>query len=251
MIPDRKGDRWFEKKAIVEALATVPPVVAAGVGALTSLSQREQQRFGWWLLAGAVWLAVANVVKVLHARAQDRERKRSDEYDGFRAALHVLFAAVCCRCGIAEGDRSGGRVRLTLHRVVPRGKGHPPEELEQLLPYLGGPGSPPGRRFSIRSGIIGRAARERASIAATRQNDGYEAFVRELVRNWAYTEEDARSLSADRRAWMAVPILGTRGVLSAVVYLDSTDPAFFTQEVQDLVINCCEGIATYTMEAYG
>jgi hypothetical protein len=243
MIPDRKGDRWFEKKAVIEALATVPP------GALTSLSDRQKRAFGWWLLAGVVWLVAASAAKVLHARAQDRERKRSDEHDGLRAALHVLFATVCRTAGISEEERANGRLRLTVHRVVTK-RSEPPEELEQLLPYMGGPGNPPGRRFSIRSGIIGKAARRRAAVVAVRGCAEHEGFVAELVREWGYPEHDARNLTPDRHAWMAVPILNVGGATVAVVYLDSRDPRFFTDTLQDLVIAVCGGINAYTLETY-
>jgi len=250
MIPDRKGDRWYEKKAVIEALATVPPVLAAAIGALISLAQRQQRAFGWWLLAGAVWLIGASVAKVLHARAQDRERKRSDEHDGLRAALHVLFTTVCRMAGIAEEQRTAGRLRLTIHRVVTRGKSDPPEELEQLLPYMGGPGSPPGRRFSIRSGIIGAVARRKSAMVAVRGCAEHEGFVGELMRDWAYTEDDARRLTPDRHAWMAVPLVNGNGTTVAVVYLDSREPQFFTDPVQDLVLAICAGINAYTLEVY-
>jgi hypothetical protein len=135
--------------------------------------------------------------------------------------------------------------------VVYGRKGAPPEQLEQLLPYMGGPGSPPGRRFSIRSGIIGKAAREKSFVAAVRQNADHEAFVRELITHWAYPEHEARTLSPDRRAWMAVPIVSPNGVTYAVVYLDSREPAFFSQHVKDTVLTCCAGLTTYVLEVYG
>jgi hypothetical protein len=250
MIPDRKGDRWYEKKAVIETLATVPPILAAAIGALVSLSDRHKRAFGWWLAAGALWLVVASIAKVLHARAEDRQRKRTDEHDGLRAALHVLFATVCRTAGISEEERTGGRLRLTVHRVVTKGKSEPVEELEQLLPYMGGTGNPPGRRFSIRSGIIGAAARRKAAIVAVRGCAEHEGFVQELMRDWAYTETDARRLTPDRHTWMAVPLMNGGGATVAVVYLDSRDPWFFTESLQDLILAVCGGINTYTLEAY-
>ena len=249
MIPDRKGDRWYEKKAVIEALSTVPPVLAAVVGALASFSDPRNRAFGWWLAVGALWLLAASAAKVLHARAQDREHRRADEYEGFRAALHVLFTAVCEAAGLSGADCTNGRVRITIHRVVPNGKSGP-EQLEQLLPYMGGPGSPPGRRFSIRSGIIGQAARRKSAIVAERESAEYEGFVIHLVRDWAYTEDDARKLSPDRHAWMAVPILRPGEGTVAVVYLDSRETGFFTEPLQRLVLTICGGINAYTVEAY-
>lgn len=250
MIPGRRVDRWFEKKAVIEALATVPPVLAAAIGALTSLSNPQTEAIGWWLAAGVAWLVAASIAKVLHARAEDRERRRADQHDGLNAALKVLFAVLCAAAGITGYEQQGGRLRLTLHRVVTHGRNGETEELEQLFPYLGAPGDQAGRRFSIRSGIIGRAVRRKNAMVATRENDGHEEFVGELVRDWSYTEAEARRLSPDRYAWMAVPIIGPTGAPLAVVYLDSSEPDFFTDEAQDLILAGCRGIALYTMEAY-
>jgi hypothetical protein len=125
MIPGRRVDRWFEKKAVIEALATVPPVLAAAIGALTSLSDPRTQVMGWWLAAGAIWLVGASGAKVLHARTEDRQRKREGDYDGLRAALHVLFAAVCEAADLSRWEKVNGKVRLTIHRVVPNGEIRP------------------------------------------------------------------------------------------------------------------------------
>lgn len=141
-------------------------------------------------------------------------------------------------------------MRLTIHRVVTRGKAVPPEELEQLFPYMGGEGNSPGRRFSIRSGIIGLVARGRFAMVAGRECAEHEGFVAELVEDWAYTEHDARKLTPDRHAWMAVPMLSATGATVAVVYLDSRDPDFFTEPLQRQVLIICGGINNYLTEAY-
>jgi hypothetical protein len=242
MIPDPKVRRWFDRKAIVEALSVVPPIAAGVVTGLLALSDRAKTPFGIVLLASAGWLALASCVKVLHAHRQDRDHKQSDEHDGLRAALYVLHGIVSA----AGGDC---RLRVTVHRVVPRKKGNPAEELEQLLPYVGGRGGS-GRTFSIRSGIIGRAAREQKLIAASRQLEDWEAFVAELVRTWGYTDAEARARTTDRRSWCAVPILDRKQETAAVVYLDSDLPDYFTDDVQDLIAASCRGITTYITERY-
>ncbi len=198
------------------------------------------------MIGASVWLAVASVVKVLNAQAQDAAQKKSEGYEGLLAALHVLHGAVRSRAGIES--LHDGRVRTTIHRIV-SGDGAA-EEVEQLLPYIGGTGSPPGRRFSVRSGIIGKAVRERNVFAASRVSPDYEAFLSELVRDWSYTVEDARKLSPDRRSWMAVPLPVEGGPVVAVVYLDSNEPGFFGAEVQRVVLEACAGITTYIDEVY-
>ncbi|HKP77148.1 MAG TPA: hypothetical protein VJT67_16570 [Longimicrobiaceae bacterium] len=248
-IPGRRRQKFYEKKTVVELLAVVPPVAMGAVTAVINLRDPERRTLGWLLIAAIVWLAMASVVKVLHARAQDREQKHREEYDGLLGALHVLYSLVSTRAGLDGKDN--GRLRGTIHRVVPSGeKGKTSEELEQLLPYLGGSGGEAGRRFSIRSGVLGKAVREKSAFAASRQSQDYDAFVAELVRDWAFTEDDARRLSSDRRAWMAVPIFGAKGTVVAAAFLDSNETGFFTPELQQLIIDACSGVASYTKEVY-
>lgn len=250
-IPGRRRQRFYERKTAVELLAVVPPVLTAAVAAAINLRDPARRSLGWVLVAAIVWLAVASAVKVLHALSQDREQKRREDYDGLRGALHVLYGLVSTRAGIGPQDH--GRLRTTIHRVVqPVAKGEAAEELEQLLPYFGGPGNGPGRRFSIRSGVIGKAVRGKGAVAASRASEDYEQFLVELVRDWAYTEHDARQLSPDRRAWMAVPVFDPKGaVVAAVVYLDSYETGFFTPELRQVILEACSGIATYVHEVYG
>ncbi|HEX6751823.1 MAG TPA: hypothetical protein VF092_31300 [Longimicrobium sp.] len=248
-IPGRRRRRFYERKAVVELLAVIPPVLTAAVTALVNIRDPERRTLGWLLVGAIGWLLVSSVVKILHAYAQDREQKRREEYDGLLGALHVLYGVVSTRAGI--GPRDGGRLRVTVHRVVPpSGSGMAAEELEQLLPYVGGQGGGPGRKFSIRSGVIGKAVRARAVVAVTRGSDEHEKFVDELVREWAYTEHDARRLSSDRRSWMAVPVFDSGFVVVAVVYLDSNDTEFFTPELQKIILDASGGIATYVNEVY-
>jgi hypothetical protein len=248
-IPGLRKERFYEKKYVVELLAVLPPLVTAAVGALVNLDDPAKRTLGWWLAGATAWLALASILKVLHAAAQDDERKRSMDYDGLRGALCVLYEIVRREAGLnAIGD---GTLRMTIHRVVwPSKKAAGAEELEQLLPYIGGTGGAPGRKFSIRAGVVGKAAREKRAVVVRRDSEMYPDFVRELVRIWAYTEEEARAVSADRHAWMAVPIPGADLTVAAVVYLDSSIPGFFTADVQELVGNACSGVATYIVETY-
>jgi GAF domain-containing protein len=248
-IPGRKKERFYEKKHVVELIAVLPPLVTAAVGALVNLADPAKRTLGWWLAGATAWLALASVIKVLHAHAQDRERKRMEEHSGLRGALWVLYETLRNAAGLDKvGD---GTLRVTIHRVVPPNKKSASAELlEQVLPYIGGKGGPPDRTFSVRSGVIGKAARERVAITASRQAEEYQDFLKQLVGDWSYTEEEARTLSPDRRSWMGVPILSAGTTAIAVVYLDSSVQDFFSAEIQQLIVNACGGIAAYTMEAY-
>lgn len=248
-IPGPQKERFYEKKHVVELIAVLPPLITAGVGALVSLADPAKRTLGWWLAGATAWLTLASAIKVLHAAAQDRERRRVKEHDGLRGSLWVLFEAV--RTAAAPGTVAEGALRVTIHRVVHADEaGAAPEKLEQLLPYVGGPGGPPRRVFSAPSGAIGLAVRERQAVAVLRKSDGHGDFVRELVHDWGYTEVEARAVSADRQTWMAVPMLSATDVPVAVVSLDSSIPGFFSVEMQTVVLGCCRGVGAYILEAY-
>lgn len=244
-IPGSRKERFYEKKYVVELVAMLPPLVTAAVGALINLTDPARRTLGWWLAGATAWLVVASTVKVLHAAAQDRERKRVQEYDGLRGSLWVLYEAVRSAAGAsAVGE---GALRVTIHRVVDGSRGG---LLEQLLPYIGGMGGPPRRVVDVRSGVIGLAARKKDVVVVSRKSDGPADFVRELVRDWGYTEDEARTISADRQTWMAVPVLSATQVPLAVVSLDSSIPGFFSPEIQAVVVGCCRGVGAYILEAY-
>lgn len=248
-IPGRRRSRLYERRAMVEMLAVVPPVLTAAVTAATNLRDPAKRGLGWLLVAGIGWLAAASVARVLHAHAQDREQKRREDYDGLLGAMHVLYGLVSARAGIAPHEH--GRLRITIHRVVPpASNAGSADELEQMLPYIGGSGGGAGRRFSIRSGVTGWAVRTKAAVATARDSDDHESFIAELVRNWAFTEDDARRITSDRRAWMAVPVVGRNRAVAAVVFLDSDDRTLFTSELQKIIVDACSGITSYVIEAY-
>jgi len=246
-IPGARKQRFYEKKAPVEALAIIPPLVAAGVTAFINIHDPSKRVLGWLLAGGCVWLAVGSIAKVLNASAQDKEARLVREHGGLMGALYVLYAAIFAKMDETPADR---RLRITVHRVVPR-KGAPSEELEQIVPYVGGGvRSGVGRTFSIRSGVIGRAVREKKPFAASHDAPDRAQFVQELVSKWGYTEHDAEQVSLERRAWMAVPILGSPKEVVAVIFLDSDNEAFFTSDLQSFIVLSCEAVADYIRETY-
>jgi hypothetical protein len=247
-IPGARRPRFYEKKAPVEAIAVIPPLLAAGVTAVINIRDPARGTLGWVLAGGCVWLVAGSVAKVLNARVQDKEARLVREHAGLTGALYVLYTAIFATMG--EADPAIRRLRITVHRVVPRKSG-PAEELEQIVPYVGGGAqSGVGRTFSIRSGIIGRAVREKKPFAASHTCADRAQFVQELVSQWGYTEHDAEQVSIERRAWMAIPIFGGPKEVVAVVFLDSDDQAFFTPDLQSFIVISCEAIASYIRETY-
>ncbi len=175
-IPGIKSTRFYHKKWFAELLGSVPPIIAAIVAAVTNLLDATDSKKSLAYLGFGIagWLFVAGLIKILQASKQDNEETRKYDYDGLKATLYVLHGGISRTLGFKESEIENGRLRVTIHRVDS-------DELEQLLPYIGGTGGASGRRFSIRSGIIGKAVREGKAVAATRENENYGAYVNELV----------------------------------------------------------------------
>lgn len=254
-IPGLNPVKWYDKEWPVEGFASVPPIIVAAVGGLSFYFDSTKPKVISFALFGAVaWLALATVLKVRRAEAKDQERKRLTSPDGLLGCVMALYQVLRSHKGTAEGD-DPAKLRLTIHRVVPAkttSSGLEILELEQVLPYVGAEGGEAGRRFSKRSGIIGFVLRDKHPYAAERQNDGHEAFVDELIKSWSYTQAEAKALTADRQAWMAVPVFDRdkNEEVGGIVFLDSCDKNYFDDNTILLITHACAGITDYIDKRY-
>ena len=101
--------------------------------------------------------------------------------EGLRGCAHVLYSQLKFALDVRGDD---GTLRVTVHRVTEEDS-----ELEQVIDYVGVT-RPSGktRRFSIRSGVIGFAARTGETKLAERTEDSSdEDYIRELVDQWGAT----------------------------------------------------------------
>ena len=82
-------------------------------------------------------------------------------------------------------------------------------------------------------------------------NDDHDLFIKELVKEWNYTEDRARHLNPAVKAWMAVPFFDeVRNTVEAVLYLDSTDAEFVDPVRHELVLAAVSGIAVFIGKKY-
>jgi hypothetical protein len=184
---------------------------------------------------GTVGVLVFAIARQGLGLAAARKKESSHELEGCLYTLHAVLA-----------PPDGCRLRLAIH--VPVG-----EMLEQVTQYVGDRPRQHriGRQFPASAGIIGKAFREKRVFVGRRINDDYEKYVRELVRNWNYTEERARKLDPGVMEWMAVPFYGTdRQRVEGVLFLDSTTRGFFTPERQEVVLAAVRGIAVFIGKRY-
>jgi hypothetical protein len=126
------------------------------------------------------------------------------------------------------------------------------QQLQQVLDYVGHSrgGKTAGRKFPIQSGIIGWAVRAKKTANAFRAKPDYNEYLDELVTKWGYTPEDAKRLDRDSMAWLAIPLENQNKEVEGVLYIDSVDPAFFTDTRINLAHSAAAGIAVYAGKRY-
>jgi len=257
-IPEPKRKRFYHKAWFSEALA-IPGALITAIPTITLFIRRvfiadaSVSISDLWLacigMFGVLLLIVQGLSKVAQARWKDIREEDEEKFDGLNAALHIIHSLV--RHKAAFGRKDADRLRVTIHRILPpKTKSASPEQFLQLLDYVGGGGGGKGRTFSIRSGITGKAAREGDVLIGSRNNDDHEAFIKELISVWAYTEEDAKRLAIGRNSWMAVPIKYKGREITGIVYLDSNEKGFFTEEIAELAVWACGGLAVFIDERY-
>ena len=246
-IPGAVSTSILQKKSFIEAVTVIPPIIAAIIVVMINYPDPAKRYIVWVSLSAVIWLVISSVLRVLHARHQDNKEVSLKSYEGLFGAMHVLYAMLSKHLQYDVGD--SGKLRITMHRVKYELGGDAPIGLQQMLPYIGGSGGKAGRDFSINPGIIGHVARSGEVRVASRVGD-HAAFVKDLVSNWFYTEAEAKTLTADRKTWMAVPVLGANKKVLVVIYLDSAEQDAFSQTVIELVVNGCIGIAAYISEHY-
>jgi hypothetical protein len=228
-----QGLRWVLSQTTTYGI--VIGLFAAFVGLESALNLWDQGRISRALLVacGTAGVVCFTVLQHLVGLAAARKKDSMHELEGCLYTLHaVLDPPEHCR------------LRLAVHRPV-----H--DTLEQVTEYIGDRPKPGriGRRFPANAGIIGKAFREKHVFIARRMNDDYEAYVRELVTDWNYTDAQARRLNPAAMEWMAVPLL-EGGEVDAVVFLDVNRRGFFTTERQDLVLAASRGIAVFIGRRY-
>lgn len=215
-------------------------IATSVIGFSTAANYATQNRFriAAFVYAATVAVLICAIGKHVVALAEARKKESIHELEGCLYTLHAVL------------DPSAFDPALTLRLAV-----HVPVKasLEQATEYIGVAPKEGrrGRQFSANAGIIGKAYRENKVLVGRRVNDDYELYVKELVRDWNYTEEQARSLSPAVMEWMAVPLFDADAhKVQAVVYLDSSKRNFFTDARQELVLSAVGGIAVFVGKRY-
>jgi hypothetical protein len=215
--------------------------IAALIGGVISAVEK-QSSVGVFLIILACVVFILAALKLI-AAWHKKEREGSPHH--LESSLYILHAMLTNDTLLNQDPH----LRITLHLPTADGS-----KLEQSLDYVGDKrgGSTARRRFSVNVGIIGLAFRCKEATVAVRKGSDTEQYVRELVEDWGYTEDDARKRDMSAMTWMAIPLCSSpdNSKVVAIVFLDATDPEFFTEVRQNIALCACVGLAQYVQQAY-
>lgn len=177
----------------------------------------------------------------------DDELKKFADFAGIFGAVEAAANNVMTNRETSAPDAKEGKFRATLHIPDPIFV----DQLYQLTPYFfpadsttlwRGNGGP-GRRFSIRYGIIGLAARSKNSKAEAKAFQGTDEVAKqELVERWSMLP--AQTVHAiNKPSCLAVVLKDPEtDELLGILYADAEEPDFFGCEV---------GCAAYAVKCEG
>lgn len=214
---------------VLTGLATAAGAAGSALQPYQSQARHSSEASG---AAGSLAL-LATIAQV----AQERRRRRMEALD-IVGAVEVLHAIL----SMYAGGVASGQLRMTVHEVEA-------DKFVQLTDYVGGQGGS-GRRWSVRSGVVGLAIRQGKEAHSRWDGTDAAAFEADMVQFWGYTRDEARLLSRDRHSWFAVPILHKNGSATAVVYFDSSDPGFFTPDVMAVASEGASAIARFAVARF-
>jgi hypothetical protein len=98
--------------------------------------------------------------------------------------------------------------------------------------------------------VVGRVVLTKNPAAMKRASEDLKAYIKEMVEVWHMPESEAKDLSSDRYAFLAVPLQDDNDNVVAVVFLDSSDRDFFDDGMIKMVVRGCGGLATFAKGRY-
>ena len=237
--------KFFLKPVAYEFIVAWFALLGGAANAIRAFATPEAGRGDHWAVAvGLLWAAAALggfIFTLLRSLAS---------YWAVNDATDGLVGAVTCLQFTMEAlyrGEASPRLRITIYHPVGT------EKLEQVIDYVGDSrgGGRAGRIRSARAGVIGAAYRSREARVANRSNDDLEAYVREMVNEWSYTEEEARTLSPETRSAFAVPLQeSSTSPLIGILFLDAVVPNFFAKRQQAAALLASSAIARYAAVRY-
>lgn len=213
-----------------------------GVAASQKLIVDGWRVAGWLVAISAFGVCALSILRASVTYRQQAKRESLHELEGCLMIIHAILA----EDDSVDSPKEAG-LRLTVHVAISD------RELQQVLDYVGDErgGCTAGRVFPMQCGIAGYVHRMGSPFAARRSEEDYEGYVRELMEDWGYTEDDARKLNPATKAWMAVPLVAPpKSKILGILYIDSTDRDYFTATRKGLLMTAASGVERFANRRY-
>jgi hypothetical protein len=242
-IPRRSGwKKWLLQETIIYDVALAIIALAASIIGAWKFFLDDKPEIGWPLAVAAAFAFVFGVLKQV---VLWRQKAHKDSPHDLAGCLHALHAVLLVGTKL---DTADPKLRITIHVPI-----KDCAEFEQVLDYVGDGRRKKtgGRKFPIISGIIGMAFRDKKMLVMTRKNENPTLYIDELMKDWSYSEEEARKRDPETMAWAALPLRKSdQDPVEGVIYLDSVDRDFFTDPRSTLILAAAGGIARYVAQRY-
>jgi hypothetical protein len=202
-------------------------------------AEADPNAFVWaWVLGvGAAGAFLGQLGKAMSKAAREAQSSQLHELAG---CLHTLNAV------LLRGDRNEtAGLRTTLY--IPDPKQGDTTHLLQRLEYVGDDRkkNTQGRKLPVNVGAIGKAFRLKTAECASRQTDVTDDFVAQMMKDYAFSDQQARALDTATQSWIAVPLVSERGRVEGVLYCDSKQRDFFDDKRQEDTVSAAAGIALF------
>lgn len=246
-IPVPENPKFYRREWFASFMSGVGGCLGASLGSAAAWVANSAP----WVRFGSTGVAVLAVVNLLYAiyRGREKDKKTIQERSpkDLEGCLHVLFELVCYAKGIKRTDPPSKRFRVTIHSVVSD------EKYMQCVPYMSTDGDKGqlNREFPTRAGIVGRLIRDGGGdpLMFIRQVNDLDQLRRQLVAEWGYKREEVRNEGGQRWCHFAVPVRDGHHTVG-VLYADSAEQDFFSEDVQELLVNGAVGLASFIRERY-
>lgn len=248
-IPGTAKLHWSERELPTTLIVGIPALLGAAMAVGKAVAEDASGWLEGLLISATAWLFFGTLVKAYLAVHKDKSseaKKSPTDLLGCILPFYKVLQAVRQRSG-ALGT---GKLRVTIHRID-----HLTKTVEQCVDYIGETevARKAGRKFALSQGLVGQAARTNAPVVVEKSATSDEEHINILMKEFGYTRGEAEGLDRSRWSFMAVPILsGESPSLQTigVVYADSTDPKFFTEEIQQLMLAATSGVAAFVRIRY-
>lgn len=231
---------FFAREWVYDTPFAIAALIPNGF-ALWKFWYDQQTGLAIFFLVWVIILGFGAFGKVVLKAKKEKRSESTHELEGCLQTLHAMLTHYY----------QGGELKLRITIHVPTDQN---QRLLQVMNYVGdnATGHGAGRKFPAQSGVIGQAFRTKKLVVARRVNDDPIKYMQELVELHGYTPEDAAAIQPVTQAWLAMPIFetGTAKTIEGILYLDATDPKFFTQKRVKMIESASIGIALFIKQRY-